>query len=184
LKIKSDAFCIDRSKPSREKDTALSKEEFIILIRENKISLYRIAKGILGNEQDVEDAISESILKAFKNLSHLKKTESFKPWIIKIMVNECYSIINKKSRIDLKDNFEAYGRFYEKEDKKELMYAINTLDKDFKAIIILFYYEDMSIKDISKTLNIPQGTVKSRLSRAKDKLKVILESDYRRDNIG
>ena len=57
------------------------------------------------------------------------------------------------------------------EDLKE---SINNLDSDLKIIVILYYYEDMSIKDISESLNIPQGTIKSRLSRARKRLKEIL----------
>ena len=58
--------------------------------------------------------------------------------------------------------------------KLDLKESINNLDSDLKIIVILYYYEDMSIKDISESLNIPQGTIKSRLSRARKKLKEIL----------
>ena len=58
--------------------------------------------------------------------------------------------------------------------KLDLKESINNLDSDLKIIVILYYYEDMSIKDISESLNIPQGTIKSRLSRSRKKLKEIL----------
>ena len=62
----------------------------------------------------------------------------------------------------------------EQSDKLELKQSINNLDSDLKIIVILYYYEDMSIKDISESLNVPQGTIKSRLSRARIKLKEML----------
>ena len=65
----------------------------------------------------------------------------------------------------------------EQSDRLELKDSINNLDSNLKIIVILYYYEDMSIKDISESLNIPQGTIKSRLSRARSKLKEMLSID-------
>ena len=70
---------------------------------------------------------------------------------------------------------EVYKLTYEDKNSCELMDEINKLDMNFRTVLILFYYEDMSIKAISEVLNISQGTVKSRLSRAKSKLKGLLD---------
>lgn len=156
---------------------AANKDIFVELIQENKVSLYRLSKSILKNDADAEDAISETILKAYKNIHKLNKASSFKPWIMKILVNECYSIINKHKRIDLQEDLSSYESTYEDKHDNSLMYYVNKLEDEFKTVVILFYYEDISIKDISKILNIPQGTVKSRLSRAKSKLKSIMETN-------
>jgi RNA polymerase sigma-70 factor, ECF subfamily len=150
---------------------------FVNLIQRNKVSLYRLAKGIVKNEHEIEEAISETILKSYVNLNQLKSLDSFKPWIMRILANECYTILRKKKRIDLQENMEAFNLVCEDTNEHELMWAINKLDEGFRTILILFYYEDMSIKDISKILNISQGTVKSRLNRAKAKLKNILEDN-------
>lgn len=120
----------------------ISKEEFVALVEEHKLSLYRFAKSILKNDIEVEDAISESILKAYKNKNRLKNKESFKSWMMRIVSNECYD-----------------------------------LNEEFSSVLVLFYYEDMSIKEISKVLEISEGTVKSRLSRAKSKLKALLKEE-------
>ncbi|WP_061996368.1 sigma-70 family RNA polymerase sigma factor [Clostridium sp. ATCC 25772] len=162
----------------------VDKEIFINLVHENKISLYRLAKGILKIEADVEDAISETVLKAFKNIKTLKDVKCFKPWIMRILVNECYALLNKKNKVELQNDMEVYNLQYEDKREKTLIWAVNKLEDDFKAVVILFYYEDMSIKDISKILNIPSGTVKSRLSRAKAKLKLILEDGKRGEIFG
>lgn len=71
-------------------------EKFCSLLREYRSGLFRLAKGILENDADAEDAVSETIYKAFANLDKLRNFESFKPWIMKILVNEAYSIAKKK----------------------------------------------------------------------------------------
>lgn len=154
----------------------IDKIEFINLIEENKISLYRLAKSIVKREQDIQDAVNETILKAYGNLGKLKNKDSFKPWIMKILVNECYGILNKQKKIKLEEDMTVYNLYHEDNHGYELMSEIQKLEKDFRTVLVLFYYEDMSIKSISEILNISQGTVKSRLSRAKAKLKIILEN--------
>ena len=64
------------------------KEAFCNLIRLNKVAVYRVAKAILNKEEDIEDAVSESILKAYKNIQTLKDEAFFKTWLIRIVINE------------------------------------------------------------------------------------------------
>ena len=85
-------FRIKKSKISKAKGG--SKEAFIELIEENLTSIYRVSKGILSSEDDVEDAIQNTILLAFKNIKTLKKEEYFKTWLIKILINESNKIYN------------------------------------------------------------------------------------------
>lgn len=160
----------------------LSKNSFVELIQENRASLYRLSKSILKNEADVQDAISETIIKAYTNIYKLKLMDSFRPWIMKILVNECYNIIKKHKKVELVDDFTDYEGSYEDKTENNLMFYVNKLDEEFKSVIILFYYDDISIKNISIILNISEGTVKSRLSRAKAKLKVMMENNLRGDS--
>ena len=155
----------------------ISKEEFVALVEEYKLSLYRFAKSILKNDIEVEDAISESILKAYKNKNRLKNKESFKSWMMRIVSNECYDLIKRKSRFDLRDNLESLNLVHIDTEYSDLREIIDDLNEEFSSVLVLFYYEDMSIKEISKVLEISEGTVKSRLSRAKSKLKVLLKEE-------
>ena len=155
----------------------ISKEEFVDLVEEYKLSLYRFAKSILKNDIEVEDAISESILKAYKNKNRLKNKESFKSWMMRIVSNECYDLIKRKSRFDLRDNLESLNLVHIDKEYSDLREIIDDLNEEFSSVLVLFYYEDMSIKEISKVLEISEGTVKSRLSRAKSKLKALLKEE-------
>ncbi len=155
----------------------ISKEEFVALVEEYKLSLYRFAKSILKNDIEVEDAISESILKAYKNKNRLKNKESFKSFIMRIVANECYDLIKRKNRFDLRDNLETLNLVHIDKEYSNLREIIDDLNEEFSSVLVLFYYDDMSIKEISKVLKISEGTVKSRLSRAKSKLNVLLKEE-------
>ena len=154
------------------------KEAFKKLIEENKISMYRVSKAILNKEEDIEDAIGESILKAYKNISSLRNEAYFKTWLIRIVINESNNIYKKRNReiaMD-KENFinMEHRDFYK---DFSLYDAINSLEDDLKITTLLYYFEDLKYKDIAKLLKIKEGTVKSRLSRAKQKLYEILKED-------
>lgn len=157
--------------------TEISKEEFVDLIEEHKISLYRFAKSILKNDVEVEDTISEAILKAYKNKSKLKNKDSFKPWIMRIVANECYNLIKRNNRLDLRGDLDSLNLMHTDKEDYGLRDIIEDLNEEFSSVLVLFYYEDMSIKDVSKVLKISEGTVKSRLNRAKAKLKVLLKEE-------
>lgn len=154
------------------------KNAFCNLIRLNKVSMYRVAKSILNKEEDVEDAVSEAILKAYKNIKALKEESLFKTWLIRIVINESNTIYKKRSREIVVEN-EHFMSVQVNDKYKDLtLYnAINALDDDLRTTTILFYFEDMKYKDIAKILDIKEGTVKSRLSRAKEKLYNILKEE-------
>ncbi|WP_207746546.1 sigma-70 family RNA polymerase sigma factor [Clostridium sp. 1001271B_151109_B4] len=154
------------------------KEAFCALIRINKIAVYRVSKSILNNEEDVEDAVSEAILKAYKNIHALKDEAFFKTWLIRIVINESNNIYKKRSR-EIAVDKEHFKNIRVEDTYKDLtLYnAINLLDDDLRTTTILFYFEDMKYKDIAKILNVKEGTIKSRLSRAKEKLHKILKEE-------
>lgn len=148
---------------------------FCKLIIEYRPMLYRMSFGILKNCMDAEDAVSEATYKAYVNFHKLKDINKFKPWIIKILINESYKIAKKRKKyVKLNEDIVVDNNNIDIIDTIVLWNAINTLGKNFRIVTIMFYYEDMSIKEISKILNIPEGTVNSRLNRSRDKLKKIL----------
>lgn len=148
-----------------------NKEAFCNLIRINKVAIYRVAKSILNTEEDVEDATSEAIFKAYKNIKFLKNEAFFKTWLIRIVINESNNLYKKRSKEIVVDK-EHFSNIKVNDKYKDLsLYnAINSLDDDLRTTTILFYFEDMKYKDIAKVLNVKEGTIKSRLSRAKEKL--------------
>ncbi|MBD7914621.1 sigma-70 family RNA polymerase sigma factor [Clostridium sp. Sa3CUN1] len=142
---------------------------FTKLIDENLKSMYRVGKEILKEEDDIEDAIQNTILKAYSNIKSLKNDELFKTWLIKILINECNKIYNfNKKCISLDKVVEE--QYKDKYEDFDLKIAVDSLPEDLKLVITLFYFEDLRISEISDIIGIPEGTVKSRLSRAKSKI--------------
>lgn len=154
------------------------KSAFCNLIRINKVAIYRVSKAILNNEEDVEDAVSEAILKAYKNIKSLKNENFFKTWLIRIVINESNNIYKKRNREIVVDDGQFINIQTNDNYKDLTLYdAINSLDEELRVTTVLFYFEDIKYKDIAKLLNIKEGTVKSRLSRAKEKLYNMLREE-------
>lgn len=162
-----------------EKAMAGDKEAFSRIIIQNKESMYKTAIVILKNEDDAYDALQEALIKMYRNISKLQNKEMFKYWSKRIIINSCYDLINKNKKVvnittKLTENYdETVEDIYNCED--ELVKILENIEPDLRLTVTLYYYDELSIKEISKVLNIPEGTVKSRLARARGKLYDILK---------
>lgn len=173
----------ERGRSTKESNVKLArlknKEAFTNLIHENLTSMYRVARGILNNNQDIEDAIQNTTLIAFNKITTLKEEKLFKTWLIRILINECSKIYkynkryknNKNSIDDIID--ETYT--IDNTDNIDLYNAISSLSDELRVSTILFYFDDLTYKEISNILGIPEGTVKSRVFRAKQGLYEMLK---------
>jgi len=161
----------DNLKPNE----TINKSQFSNLIETHQLSMYRLAKSILLNEYDAEDAVGSAIYKAYVSRNTIKDLNCFKAWILKIVSNESYSIIRKnKKLIYMEQVIEPTQISKDYESSYEVWDSVQKLEEKYRAIIVLFYYDDFSIKNISEILDIPQSTVKVRLFRARQKLKIEL----------
>mgnify|MGYP001040329545 FL=1 len=150
--------------------SAISNETFARLVREYMPNQYRLALGILHNREDAEDAVGESVLKAYEKIHTLRRTESFRAWIMQITANEAKRIYAKNKRVFPMENMEDYMPEF-RDEYHELWDMVMELDVVFREVIILYYYERFSVKEIGEILHIAEGTVKSRLFRGKKQLK-------------
>lgn len=153
------------------------EEFFIRKIKQIKGDLFRIAVSILHHQADAEDALSESIVKAYAKRQTLRKRECFKQWMIKILVRECYALRKADRNTIYTDTLPERAEEAEQSAAYELWDAVNRLPKEFRAVTVLFYYEDMETKEIAKLLHLSEGTVKSRLFRARSRIKMFLSMD-------
>lgn len=148
-------------------------EAFVQLIKQYENVLYRVASKYLNHDEDVADAMQETIMTAFEKLPTLKKPEYFNTWICKILINNCNSLLKKNNRtVQLVD----MERIREKDNpallKMELEEELSSLNADYRTAIELYYIVGMNIKEIGELLKEPEGTIKSRLSRAKAILRI------------
>lgn len=152
----------------------MKKETFVKQVQEAEDVLYRVARTILMEEEDCEDAVQNAILHAYEKLETLRQEQCFKTWLVRIMINECYKIQRtQKSVVSYEEYFENRGQ--EKEDFSELYQAILRLKPKVRITVVLFYVEGYSVLEIKDILKVPAGTVKSRLSKGRKELKRMLE---------
>ena len=150
------------------------------IIQENVQAMYRVAFGILKNEDEIYDAISNTTIIVFEKISSLKKEELFKTWLTRILINECYKIYNQNKKVIYLENCAPKSldnlQYTEKDrlEEQDARDLLNNLSKDLKETVMLYYFEDFSVKEVAEILNIPEGTVKSRLSKARKDLEKIL----------
>ncbi len=153
-------------------------DELILLIEKE---LYLIAKTKLKNDDDIADAIQETILKCFQNINKLRDIKLFKTWTIKILINECNKIYRKKEKykISIEDNeIEKYIKLEEKYDENiEFNILIKKLETEEKLILTLYYCSGYTTKEISKILKRKENTIRSKMTRAKNKLRKQLEGE-------
>lgn len=159
------------------------KEAFCKLIKKFENSLYKIAKSKLYNEEDVEDAVQETIILAFQHIQDLKQTKYFKTWLIKILINKCYSIYNFKKQHLTEEYYENINLNTEMKidkvtDSLYFDFLMKQLNDDERIAITLYYVENLTNKEIGEILKEKEGTIKSRISRGKKKLKKYLEEVY------
>lgn len=156
----------------------MTKDEFIRLVLECEETLYKVSMSMLRNEKDCEDAVQTAILTAYEKLNTLKNEEYFKTWIVRILINACNKQLNSRKKIvDIKDyqNISETSNFSPEE--LEVRLAVEKLPLKIRQVVVLYYTEGFSVKDIKDILKIPEGTVKSRLSKGRELLKLELEND-------
>ncbi|MCX7747220.1 MAG: RNA polymerase sigma factor [Clostridia bacterium] len=160
-----------------------------ILFEENYERVYRKALSILMDTDMAKDATQETLLKAFLKMDTLKDKSKFSSWVCAVVVNVCNRMItqkiiyrsrntsifdddgNTKMDIDELKNFNIPEKIYEdKELRQELKQYIGELDKETQQIINMRFSSEFSIEEIAETLGIKEGTVKSRIHRAKQKI--------------
>lgn len=152
-----------------------TKNWFCKNIKELENGMYRLSYSILKNQEDAQDAVQEAVYSAYKELENLKDKHKFKPWIYRIVQNVSLSLLrNREYSVNIeKENVEA-----NKEDidtNLTIWNAVQDLEQPYRTVITLFYYEDLSIKEISKITGSKVDAVKKQLSRGREKIKEIIK---------
>ena len=151
-------------------------------------ALYRYAYRLAGNSADAEDLTQDTFSKAISRLGQLRDRDSAKSWLFRILRNAYLHRIRDERRKKIVP-LEAIGDLAEEPpeappevDSATLQEALNELDETFRTPLILFYFEDFSYRDIAEQMDLPIGTVMSRLARAKGYLKTKLFAGIRSDS--
>ena len=158
-------------------DRASAREEFAAAVTEHSHGMFRAARSILDSDADAEDAVGEAVLRAWQSWDRLRARGAVRAWLLKIAVNCAYEQRRKTGRVDCTDQLEAPAPFPNLDARCDLWTALTRLPRDQRAVVVLFYYEDMTEEQIASLLAVPRGTVKSRLSRAREHLRRLLREE-------
>lgn len=143
-------------------------------VRKSEATLFRVSKSILQNDKDCEDAVQEALLKAYHKLHSLRNEVFFKTWLVRILIHECYKIRRFHKKIVSYEEIDSESAAAP-ENYSELYLSIMELDEDLRTLVILYYIEGFSIAETADILKMKEGTIKSRLSRARTNLRKWLE---------
>lgn len=153
----------------------MDKDDFAARVTAAEPTLYHISKSILKNDSDCADAVQEAIATAYEKLKSLRDERYFKTWLCRILIHECYRIYHANRKVvPLEETLQTELPSEQSRDPGLFM-AMMTLREEFRLVIVLHYVEGFQVSEIAGMLKIPEGTVKSRLSRARAELRSALE---------
>ncbi len=153
-----------------------SADGFAAAVKSIERLLFAASYAILGNSGACADVVQSALMKAWENRANLKNSLQFKSWMVQIVSNESKNYLRRKPNLPLDENIPATEADQNHIDVKR---AVNALPESARLIVMLYYFERYPVKDICALLNLPEGTVHSRLSRAREQLRKELP-DYER----
>ena len=162
----------------------ISEKQFDYVYNEYAKELYNIAYGYTRNRDDSIDIMQNAYVVLLESNKKFESNEHIKYFLIRVTINESLNLLKSASKKRVIKNNDVVVNFPETK-KEELQYdlseIVNALPEKYKTIIILHYYDDMKIKDISSVLKISEPAVKKRLERARNLIKEIIERNYKND---
>lgn len=146
-------------------------------------SIFGLCFRMLGHRQDAEDIAQETFLRAFRSLHQWDSARPLMPWLLTIAANRCRTALQKRTRRPIAAGIEEYDlpETSERSNEKtvdlaeELQLALNEIKEDYRSCFILFYQQELSCAEIAEVLNVPVGTVKTWLHRARKDLAKFME---------
>lgn len=150
----------------------MTKEEFEIIYNEHYKLLYKVAYGYVLNKYDAEDIVQDSFVKFYRVHKTFTSSDSLKNYLIRITINQSIDYIRHNKRIVSVNQEDIESIPEEVSSKNEMIWeCVCSLKEKYRTVIILYYYDEYSIKEIAGILKISESSVKMRLSRARDFLK-------------
>ncbi|ASV67544.1 sigma-70 family RNA polymerase sigma factor [Cytobacillus kochii] len=162
------------------------KEKLIWLMDEYGQTVMRLAFIYVRDKQIAEDITQDVFIKCFEKMDDFKEESSYKTWIFKITINKCKDYLKSWSyrNIKMTNYFKSRtqksieSEILTKEENISISNKVITLPIKYKEVIIFYYYEELTIKDISRLLGMNKNTIKSRLVRGRRLLKKMLKGEY------
>ena len=152
------------------------RDYFCQVLHGSRTRLYRLALSITGNSADAQEAVAEAVCRAYERYPQLREKEKLPQWMLKITANKSRRLCQRRSRTVPLEDLPAEPAAPERETGDGALWqAVQSLPRDQREAVVLFYYEDLPTEEIARILGTTPGAVRVRLSRAREKLRSILK---------
>ena len=152
----------------------MTDQQFVPLAQRYMDTIFRVAYSYLRSQADADDVTQDVLIQLYKTETAFESDDHLKHWLIRVTVNRCKNIFRSPWRKveDIADYENSLT--FEAPEHRELFDAVMALDKRYRLPVLLYYYEGYSQKEIAGLLSLPEETVRTRLFRARGKLKATL----------
>ncbi len=145
-------------------------DAFAQLVQSQMQNMYKAARAIVRNDEDAADAISETILACWEKIGQLRKTEYFRTWMTKILINNCNDILRKRKMLCYGDEMQEPSVKSEEYNNVEWMEVLQGMDERYRLVMVLYYVNGLNTVQISDVLQMPASTVRTRLARGREQI--------------
>jgi RNA polymerase sigma-70 factor, ECF subfamily len=165
-----------------------NEEAIEALVREFEAGVFRLALSILGDQAEAHEVTQETFLSTLRALPSYHEQKSFKAWLYTIALNHSRSHLRKRKllerlrtaltpifRVEIETQISPEQAAIQNEREKQLWHALNQLDDPHRITMVLRYFQELSVAEISEILSVPEGTIHSRLHNGRDKLRKALK---------
>lgn len=136
--------------------------------------MYRVSMSYLSDVEDAADAVQDTLAKAWEKRNILSRPEQFKPWVMRILVNQCKDVLRKRRRRSFYPLEENTASIDPLALQPPVMEAISALKPELRTVMVLHYVDGYAVQEIASSLGVPLGTVKTRMRSARKRLKQTL----------
>ena len=158
-------------------------QEFEVRLAESSRLAFRVAYGVLRHREDAEDIAQEAVTKAYRNFARLRQRDRFRAWLVRITWRLAIDLHRSCKRRTARESFQAPGGTFDtaadvlaaRERSARLWTAIDALPEKLRIVTVLAGIEEHDIREVSRLLDLPEGTVKSPLFLARQRLKELLQ---------
>ena len=154
----------------------MDEQFFTTEVKGMERSLYRVAYSYMRSDEDAADAVQDALLKGWEKRGALREERYFRTWMTRILINVCKARLRNR-RIELPLTEAAASSQGDSLHEFHLRNAMADMDIKYRVPLTLFYLDGFSMKETARLLGLPEGTVKSRISRARDKLRDIFKDE-------
>ena len=160
----------------------MDKARFNAAVERHQTMVYRTALHALANSQDADDAVQEVFLRLYQRKGTFDGEEHLRRWLLRVTVNYCRDLLKspwRKRRVSLETLPEE--PVFQEPQEEELYREVMALPEKYRTVLDLFYYEELSVREIAETLGIKESLVTTRLSRARARLRERLTEVWQDD---